>query len=246
VSDCPNCGRRLGGRYCAECGQKAGPVNPTVGDFAHDLTHQLLHVDGKIFQSVRLLLTKPGFLSREYFLGRRAGYVNPIRLYLIFSIIFFALAVGRIEIGPDDISAIQQVFPDMTYEAATERLLQAETWFPRIMFLLVPFGAWLVQLATRSSGRNYPQHLYFALHTHAAYFAAETLTTLLHGLDLWLLSTLAEIAQTTYGAWYVLTAFRTAYGGSWRRAAVRGAFVVASYSTVVSLILFVVITYALA
>jgi hypothetical protein len=73
---CANCGASLSGVYCATCGQKAAPLDPTVGDFLHDLVHEIAHVDGKIVRSVRLLLTKPGFLTREYVEGRRA----PLRL----------------------------------------------------------------------------------------------------------------------------------------------------------------------
>ena len=31
----------------------------------------------EIFRSVRLLLTRPGFLTQEQFAGRRASYVSP-------------------------------------------------------------------------------------------------------------------------------------------------------------------------
>ena len=53
-----------GGPFCARCGQKASPLNPTFAEFLHVLFHELAHFDGKIVQSVRLLLTRPGFLSR--------------------------------------------------------------------------------------------------------------------------------------------------------------------------------------
>lgn len=42
-------------------------------------------------RTVLALLFKPGFLSREYFEGRRAAYVPPLRLYLIASVTFFFL-----------------------------------------------------------------------------------------------------------------------------------------------------------
>jgi len=74
--ECPNCGRPLDGAFCATCGQKVRSLNPTLHDLLLDLTHELLHVDGKIFQSVRLLLMRPGFLTREYFEGR--GYRVPL------------------------------------------------------------------------------------------------------------------------------------------------------------------------
>jgi hypothetical protein len=40
----------------------------------------MLHVDGKIFQSVWNLLASPGFLTREQFAGRRARWIwNRLR-----------------------------------------------------------------------------------------------------------------------------------------------------------------------
>jgi Protein of unknown function (DUF3667) len=32
-------------------------------DLLHDVTHEFLHVDSKIFRTVKLLLLKPGFLT---------------------------------------------------------------------------------------------------------------------------------------------------------------------------------------
>jgi hypothetical protein len=40
----------LDGAFCAQCGQKAAPLNPSLGEFLHELFHELAHVDGKIFQ----------------------------------------------------------------------------------------------------------------------------------------------------------------------------------------------------
>ena len=98
AATCPNCGNRRVGSYCSACGQKAAPLAPTLDYFMHELTHEVLHVDGKIFRSLRLLLTRPGFLTREIFAGRRASYVSPIRLYLIASILAFAIgAFGSLE-----------------------------------------------------------------------------------------------------------------------------------------------------
>jgi hypothetical protein len=59
-------------------------------DLLHDVTHEFLHVDSKIFRTVKHLLLTPGFLTREYFNGRRTRYVSPIRIYLVFSVIYFA------------------------------------------------------------------------------------------------------------------------------------------------------------
>ena len=79
---CYNCGIRLTGRFCAACGQKVQELDPSLTHFLHDLTHELLHFDGKIYRSVWTLLARPGVLTRDHFEGRRARWISPIRLYL--------------------------------------------------------------------------------------------------------------------------------------------------------------------
>lgn len=58
-----------------------------VTHFFNDITH----FDGKFFATVKLLMRKPGFLSAEYVAGRRASYLNPIRMYVFTSAIFFLI-----------------------------------------------------------------------------------------------------------------------------------------------------------
>jgi hypothetical protein len=47
------------------------------------------HFDGRFANTVKLLLLKPGELSREFSLNRRARYVPAVRLYLFTSLLFF-------------------------------------------------------------------------------------------------------------------------------------------------------------
>ena len=104
----------------------------------------------------------------------------------------------------------------MSPQEANELVNRAQhDWVPRTMFVLVPLGALLVQLVTRRSGKTYPQHLYFALHVHAVYFAVLTVTTLLDLLGAEMLRTSISLFQTLVLLGYMLVAFRTAYGGSW-------------------------------
>jgi hypothetical protein len=77
--------------YCPECGQREIDPDPTLKEFLHELGEEVLHWDGKLGRTIRTLLTKPGELTREYLAGRRVRYVSPIRLYLTFSVLYFAL-----------------------------------------------------------------------------------------------------------------------------------------------------------
>jgi hypothetical protein len=228
--ECPNCGTPRVGSYCSSCGQKAMPLRPTVHYFAHELTHELLHFDGKIFRSLRLLLTRPGFLTREIFAGRRASYISPIRLYLLASVVAFAIgAFGTLD------QANLQYIPEAGDSEATIRQGEAQleaaerafntamnVWLPRAMFVLVPLFAALVMLFRRGSGLTYPQHLYFALHVHAAGFFAYALDSLFEAVAvLGFAASAMDVATELYMLGYFFVAFRRVYettiaGTLWR------------------------------
>ena len=89
---CASCARPLSGRYCAHCGEEAvGPHALTVRHFVtHTLAHETVHLDGKIWRTLRYLFFRPGFLTAEYCAGRRRVYVNPVRI-LITAIIAYAV-----------------------------------------------------------------------------------------------------------------------------------------------------------
>lgn len=197
---CHNCGVRLSGRFCAACGQKALPLSVTMHDFFHEFVHETLHVDGRLFQTVRRLVLSPGFLTREYLQGRRARWISPLRLYLLFSVMFFALsALTPLRVGVYDRPSrsgwsfslrnapqAEVVVSGNEDEEAAAKNLGYESfaalrdavnhailaWVPRVMFVLMPFFAWLVALAYRRVDRNYLHHLIFSVHVHAAWFAA--------------------------------------------------------------------------
>ncbi len=97
---CLNCGANLYGRYCHQCGQEN--IEPKES-FLHLVKHffyDITHFDGKFFETVKDLLLKPGFLSSEYMAGKRASYLNPIRMYVFTSAFFFLIFFSLIK--PED------------------------------------------------------------------------------------------------------------------------------------------------
>ena len=86
---CLNCGAALTGAYCSRCGQKATPPDPTLGAFLHETTHELTHLDGKVWATLKTLFLKPGQLTVDFLAGRRARWLSPLRVYLICSVAFF-------------------------------------------------------------------------------------------------------------------------------------------------------------
>jgi hypothetical protein len=89
---CANCGAELAGEYCATCGQRHEPHVHTVGHFAAEAFESISHADSRLWRTLWLLFARPGFLTREFFAGRRARYLPPFRLYLVLSVILVLLS----------------------------------------------------------------------------------------------------------------------------------------------------------
>ncbi len=89
-TDCLNCGTRLTGPYCHQCGQK-GHVHRTLSAFFHDLIHGVFHFEGKIWRTLPMLAFKPGDLTRRYIAGERARFVSPMALFLFSVFMMFAV-----------------------------------------------------------------------------------------------------------------------------------------------------------
>ena len=100
ATHCPNCGARIAGQFCQGCGQPAHLHVPSAREFLHEFIAHYVALEGKLWKSLALLLFRPGRLTRDYIEGKRARYVEPLRLYLSFSIIFFAIfKLGGANIG---------------------------------------------------------------------------------------------------------------------------------------------------
>ncbi|MBC7849879.1 MAG: DUF3667 domain-containing protein [Chitinophagaceae bacterium] len=89
--NCLNCDSEVSGRFCQVCGQENVEPKETMWGLITHFFHDITHFDGKFFHSLKMLLTKPGFLSKEYVMGRRARHLNPVRMYVFTSALFFIL-----------------------------------------------------------------------------------------------------------------------------------------------------------
>jgi len=108
LTHCENCGAELQGHWCAQCGQPAIEYRRSFRHLVADLLNEFLNWDSKFFTSIALLIVKPWRLTNEFLEGKRVSYVNPLRLYLLASILFFfAVNYGArgIHVDPSKIGA---------------------------------------------------------------------------------------------------------------------------------------------
>lgn len=91
AKDCLNCGTIVHGKYCHVCGQENAEPKESFWGMVTHFFNDITHFDGSFFTTLRDLLLRPGFLSAEYVRGRRMSYLNPVRMYVFTSAVFFLI-----------------------------------------------------------------------------------------------------------------------------------------------------------
>lgn len=252
-SACLNCGEKLLGDFCWQCGQETADFHRPLRSLASDFFDNVLSLDSKLLRTIGPLLFKPGRLTREYLEGRRAPYVRPLKLYLLAALLSF----GVLAIWPE--TAVQVVLkqPEPAQEGASVPPPKAEelsSWkdrgflkaledprafgqaltanLQRAFFLLLPVFALVLKLLYLRRGILYLDHLVFALHYHA--FAFVILTALILARAN-LPRPVAVPIVVTLWLWifvYLFLALRRVYGDSSLKAGLRFAALMISYGAV--------------
>ena len=96
---CENCGTPLLGEHCYRCGQPTKGLVRHFSSLIGDFLDSVFTIDARFPHTIWPLFAKPGFLSLEYFAGRRVRYVSPVRLFFFLSIITFFVAQFVIQTG---------------------------------------------------------------------------------------------------------------------------------------------------
>lgn len=89
---CANCASPLAGQYCSRCGQRARSRLISIWELVRDAIGDLFELDSRLWQTLIPLVLRPGKLTRDYLMGRRARFMPPFRTYLVLSVVFFLVA----------------------------------------------------------------------------------------------------------------------------------------------------------
>ena len=98
---CLNCHLPLeiSDQFCPNCGQRNTTKKLSFKDFFEELFSGLFAYDSRFQRTLRVLLFKPGKISKDYIHGKRMRYANPFRFYLSASILFFLLFGLTVDLG---------------------------------------------------------------------------------------------------------------------------------------------------
>ena len=136
TGNCHNCGAAVTYHYCALCGQETKLHVASAGEFIHEFVGHYIALEGRLWNTLHKLLFRPGFLTAEYIAGRRVRYVQPLRVYLTFSILFFFVLklagtpVGQIEqdgalAKTEKVTAVEPQQPTVEHDPFLRRLPSA-------------------------------------------------------------------------------------------------------------------------
>lgn len=121
--NCLNCGAKLQGDYCHECGQKNKDIQLSFFKLLKNFFDEITFFDNKIFTTLKLLIYNPAKLTQSYINGKRMRFVPPFRLYLFLSSIYFIFAVSNMKEGISKIKLNEN--PELA-EVMQDSILQKE------------------------------------------------------------------------------------------------------------------------
>ena len=206
MADCLNCGQALTerARYCPACGQSTRILRRPWLQALREVLDELFDFDGRMLQSLRLLLTQPGRLPLDYNDGRRVAHTSPVRMYLLISLLFFF---------------VLPVIVPPTPEAAPEHHFAVDL-YSRGMFLLLPIYALLLKLFYRRF--FYLEHLVYSAYLFSAMFIAIGAMMAIEELsNRYLLLLGVQLVILAYVLWYLAASLRTCYTEGWGKSVLK-------------------------
>ncbi len=235
---CPNCGATVDGKFCASCGQKRIDKHEfAVKHFFGHLVHEITHLDGnKISKTFVALIAKPGLLTCEYLAGRKGQYLNPIRIYLTVSALYFLFAWGALATAGGGSVEENQNRPFMA-ELARRKGVDVSVLAVKIQekagkysavfrFASVLLSGLFLMLLYRGTGKYYVEHLIFSLHYYAFDFLAKSAIAVLYLTETYTGHTTFVASRVVYyiaAFAYLLFALKRVYDQPWPRTALKAA-----------------------
>ena len=125
--NCLNCGYHVPDIYCSHCGQPNTEPELTLADLFKDFIHVITHFDGKLFQTIRVLFTRPGYLTRAFLDGKRRQYLPPVQMYVFTSAFFFFIFYAFIVNIPDAVKGLADGSGALASDSASIQLNFTDT-----------------------------------------------------------------------------------------------------------------------
>lgn len=238
-ANCLNCGATVERKYCPECGQENIEIHENFFHMAGHFIADYLHYDSKFFRSLKLLITKPGFLTKKYLEGKRVMYIHPLRLFFFVTIIMVLLANAyykkyQQQIKRESIVKTPDEREDKAHSKQGEELKDAETlrkisqgfdnisyYLKYISFFLLPVYGLAFKLLYIRRKKYYVDHLVYTLHLQSFVYIALSVLIL---IPLYVSSGAREwfgVVLIALSFIYMIISLRFLHGQSWMKTIVK-------------------------
>jgi hypothetical protein len=183
---CPSCGAPANSPYCSRCGERRiGEHDLTLRHLFEQLLESLIHFDGRLFRTTRVLIIEPGRLTAAYLAGCRRPYVSPFHIFLVANLIFFfAQVFSGFEVLtiPLDKQLYHQKYSSLAQSLTTHHLAGTGTsiaqyapvfehaeglYAKSLIMLMLPLFAVAAGLLFVDKRKVAVTHLVFAIHFYA-------------------------------------------------------------------------------
>ena len=90
-SICTNCGHQVEERFRPNCGQENIETRQSFAHLVRHFFEDLTHYDSAFWKTIKYLLLRPAYLTKQFLAGKRNSFVHPVRLYFFVSFLAFFL-----------------------------------------------------------------------------------------------------------------------------------------------------------
>jgi hypothetical protein len=243
---CLNCGAELHGEYCSKCGQRASTAyDRSVRSFLEHFFEEFFVWDSRFLRSIKYLLIRPGYLTKEFMAGRMQNYISPLKMFLFTSLIVFFILIKvapdtyneLVTEGTEDIDYISEFIVQQQNQSGESKDLYMDNFNEEvsnnvtlyIFFIMVVFAV-LLKLVYITKKIYLVQHIVFTLHFYSFVLVCLLLSEITPFLDD--LSVLLFFYLIP--AIYLFIALKTAYHKTVWKALLASCFLTFCYSILVT------------
>ena len=248
---CPSGHGLVATPYCPECGERPLKARElTLLGLLDQAFQSLTSIDGRLLNSFRTLVSRPGALTVSFLRGHRKPYIGPVSLFLITNVLFFAtesLTGGTIFATPLDSHLHRQPWSGTAQVLVAGRLAALNTTIDayapmfnaaievhaRSLILLMTLSfALLPAFVFRRARHPFAVHAVFSLHLYAFMLLLFCVATSVPATGLLTsgvrspsenLDRVLSMGLVLTSAVYLYFAVRAVYGGSRVASALRSA-----------------------
>ena len=179
INNCKNCDSKLFGQYCSNCGQNK-EQHVSFSEIKNDFLDEAFDYDARIFKTLKYLFTKPGFLTMQYWSGRRVKFLQPIKLYILASVFYYFTNSLIKSTQPHFIIANKLAFKiiDPKYYSTIEDIILSHGQEIELL-LFTPLTGAVLMILYAVKNKPFLHHMIASVHLSSFIFIFLTITNVL-------------------------------------------------------------------